>query len=61
MSSTKADNIRALVNSMIEREIERCRKQMGDREWEKHEDWVITNIVTAAKIWLSRTAAEGRL
>ncbi|HDR8928307.1 TPA: hypothetical protein QDB26_005333 [Burkholderia vietnamiensis] len=61
MSSTKADNIRALVNSMIEREIERCRKQMGDREWEKHEEWVTANIVTAAKIWLTRTAAEGRL
>ncbi|MDR8077627.1 hypothetical protein KPA96_18375 [Burkholderia cenocepacia] len=61
MSSTKADNIRALVNSMIEREIERCKKQMGDRVWENHREWVVSNIVTAAKIWLSRTATEGRL
>lgn len=61
MSSTKSDNIRALVNSMIEREIERCKKQMGDREWEKHKEWAVSNIVTAAKIWLSRTVAEGRL
>ncbi|WP_431226809.1 hypothetical protein [Burkholderia contaminans] len=61
MSSTKADNIRALVNSMIEREIERCKKQMGDREWEKHKEWVISNIVTAAKAWLTRSAMEGRL
>ncbi|WP_321875552.1 hypothetical protein [Burkholderia cenocepacia] len=61
MSSTKTDNIRALVNSMIEREIERCKKQIGDREWEKHKEWVTANIVTAAKIWLTRTAAEGQL
>ncbi|HDR9802417.1 TPA: hypothetical protein QDC55_003291 [Burkholderia cenocepacia] len=61
MSSTKTDNIRALVNSMIEREIERCKKQMGDREWENHREWVVSNIVTAAKIRLSRTATEGRL
>lgn len=61
MNSTKAENIRALVNSMIEREIERCKKQMGNREWEQHKDWVTANIVTAAKIWLNRTAAEGLL
>ena len=46
---------------MIEREIERCKKQMGDREWEKHKEWVTANIVAAAKIWLNRTAAEGLL
>ncbi|MBY4724623.1 MULTISPECIES: hypothetical protein [Burkholderia] len=61
MNSTKAESIRALVNSMIEREIERCKKQMGDREWEKHKEWVTANIVAAAKIWLNRTAAEGLL
>ncbi|AOJ87468.1 hypothetical protein WS87_12670 [Burkholderia sp. MSMB0856] len=61
MISTKAENIRSLVNAMIDREIERCKKQMGNREWEKHKEWVTANIVTAAKIWLTRTAAEGRL
>ncbi|VWM20554.1 hypothetical protein [Burkholderia lata] len=61
MSSTKACNIRAHVNSLIEREIERCKMQIGGREWEKHKEWVTANIVTAAKIWLSRTVAEGRL
>ncbi|NHV29297.1 hypothetical protein [Burkholderia sp. D-99] len=61
MSSTKSQSIRARANSMIEREIERCKKQMGDREWEKHKEWVTANIVTAAKIWLNRKAAEGLL
>ncbi|WP_231716619.1 hypothetical protein [Burkholderia ubonensis] len=46
---------------MIEREIERCRTQMGEREWEEHKEWVTANIVTAAKAWLTREAKAGRL
>jgi len=61
MNSTRAENIRSLVNTMIDREIARCKKQMGDREWERHKEWVTANIVTAAKMWLTRTAAEGLL
>ncbi|MCA8322005.1 MULTISPECIES: hypothetical protein [Burkholderia] len=61
MTPTRADEIKALGNQMIEREIERCRKQMGEREWEKHREWVTANIVTAAKAWLIRETKAGRL
>ncbi|VWD62921.1 hypothetical protein BLA50215_07623 [Burkholderia lata] len=61
MTPTRAEEIKALGNQMIEREIERCRKQMGEREWEKHREWVTANIVTAAKAWLIRETKAGRL
>jgi ABC-type phosphate transport system auxiliary subunit len=58
---SEVQTIKARVNQMIEREIERCKKQIGDVEWEKHRDWVTENIVAAAKAWIARQAAEGRL
>ncbi|WP_175829622.1 hypothetical protein [Burkholderia cepacia] len=61
MTPTRADEIKALGNQMIKREIERCKKQMGEREWEKHREWVTANIVTAAKAWLIRETKAGRL
>ncbi|KWE27996.1 hypothetical protein WL74_09680 [Burkholderia cepacia] len=61
MTPTRADEIKALGNQMIEREIERCKKQMGEHEWEKHREWVTANIVTAAKAWLIRETKAGRL
>ncbi|VWC79517.1 hypothetical protein [Burkholderia lata] len=61
MTPTRAEEIKALGNQMIEREIERCRKQMGEREWEKHREWVTANVVTAAKAWLIRETKAGRL
>jgi hypothetical protein len=56
-----AEAIKARTNRMIELEIQRCKKNMGEREWEKHKDWVTANVVAAAKIWLKRQAAEGKL
>lgn len=61
MTPTRVEEIKALGNQMIEREIERCRRQMGEREWEKHREWVTANIVTAAKAWLIRETKAGRL
>jgi len=61
MTPTRSEEIKALGNQMIEREIERCRKQMGEREWAKHREWVTANIVTAAKAWLIRETKAGRL
>jgi len=58
---SEAKTIKARVNQMIEREIERCKTQMGEAEWEKHRDWVTQNIVAGAKAWIARQAAEGRL
>ena len=56
-----AEAIKSRVNEMIEREIGRRKKRMGEHEWEKHGSWVTENIVAAAKQWLARQAAEGRL
>ncbi len=61
MTATRSEEIKARGNRMIEREIERCRTQMGEREWEEHKEWVTANIVTAAKAWLTREAKAGRL
>ncbi|MDN7950422.1 hypothetical protein [Burkholderia multivorans] len=61
MTSARAEQIKALGNRMIEREIDRCRKKMGEREWEKHREWVTENIVTAAKAWFIREAKAGRI
>jgi hypothetical protein len=52
---------KAIGGRMIEREMERCKKAMGDAEWDKHGDWVTANIVAAAKEWLVRQLAEGNL
>ncbi|CAM2158392.1 conserved hypothetical protein [Paraburkholderia tropica] len=58
---SEAQAIKNRVNHMIELEIQRCRKAMGERQWTFHEKWVTDNIVTAAKIWLTRELQEGRL
>ncbi|SAL16984.1 hypothetical protein AWB71_00684 [Caballeronia peredens] len=52
---------KALGEQMIQREISRCRTQMGEFQWKEHGDWVTENIVAAAKIWLARELKEGRL
>ncbi|MDR5778777.1 hypothetical protein QCE63_04940 [Caballeronia sp. LZ065] len=59
MSTAQA--IKDRVNHQIEREIEICRKRMGEAAWKIHGDWVTENIVTAAKIWIRRELQEGRL
>ncbi|WP_233831780.1 hypothetical protein [Paraburkholderia sp. ZP32-5] len=59
MSAVKT--VKARANEMIEKELQRCRKQMGEPAWEKHKQWVTENVVTAAKIWLKQQASEGNL
>lgn len=58
---SEAQQIKNRVNRMIDLERERCRKVMGDAAWNLYGDWVTTNIVTAAKQWLLRELAEGRV
>ncbi|WP_250865609.1 hypothetical protein [Caballeronia sp. INSB1] len=52
---------KALGERMIEKEIARCRRGMGEDAWSLYGDWVTENIVCAAKIWLARELKEGRL
>ena len=58
---SEAQAIKSRVNRMIDLERERCRKAMGDDAWKLYGDWVTANIVTAAKQWLLRELAEGRV
>ncbi|WP_157658413.1 hypothetical protein [Burkholderia ubonensis] len=53
--------LKARANEMIQRELDRCRKKLGPEAWEVHREWVTANVVEAAKQYLAREAAEGRL
>lgn len=57
----RVEAAKALGDAMIEREIARCRAQMGEIKWKEHGEWITSNIVAAAKMWLSRELKEGRL
>lgn len=58
---SEAQTIKARVNQMIEREIQRCKGQIGPVNWEVHGEWVTQNIVASAKQWLTHQAAKGAL
>jgi hypothetical protein len=56
-----ANEVKARVTQMIDRELARCAKAHGPAAWEKHREWVTEYVVSAAKQWLSQKALEGAL
>jgi hypothetical protein len=60
-SSERIKAAKDLGNEMVNKEIARCRKSMGEEAWEQHGKWVTENIVTAAKMWLAQRLSEGLL
>lgn len=56
-----AQALKDRINRQIDREIQACRKRLGEKAWQEHGEWVTENIIAAAKIWLARALKEGRL
>ncbi|MFC5428476.1 hypothetical protein ACFPTO_06615 [Paraburkholderia denitrificans] len=52
--------LKARINQMIDLELDRCRRKMGNFAWTEHEAWITENIVASAKAWIVVELKEGR-
>ncbi|KKB62398.1 hypothetical protein WM40_17300 [Robbsia andropogonis] len=57
----KATDLKARVNRMIERELQRCERAMGPAAWTRHREWVTEHVVCGARAWLNEQARNGAL
>lgn len=58
---TTSTAIKNRVAAMIDRELQRCARAMGDGAWEQHREWVQAYLVTSAKEWLLSQSRKGAL
>ncbi|MCY0388239.1 hypothetical protein OVY01_13525 [Robbsia sp. Bb-Pol-6] len=58
---TTSTTVKARVSAMIDREMQRCARAMGDGAWEQHHEWVQAYLVTSAKVWLLEQSRKGAL
>lgn len=56
-----AQELKARVESMIQKELARCERSMSAADWAEHREWVTANVVEGARIWLRQTAERGEL
>ncbi|RDK04485.1 hypothetical protein DLM46_01010 [Paraburkholderia lacunae] len=53
--------LKSRVETLIERELARCRAIHGPDNWREHSDWVTQHVVASAIQWMTRQAQEGKL
>ncbi|WP_431226861.1 hypothetical protein [Burkholderia contaminans] len=59
--SSTSQVLKSRIETLIERELNRCRALHGPNNWREHGHWIRENVVAAAIQWMMRQAREGKL